>query len=39
MTGGSGTAEGKYTALERAGVITVRSPAEMGARVAELLSG
>jgi len=39
ITGGKGTAEGKYVALERAGVVTVRSPAEMGSRMAELLAG
>jgi succinyl-CoA synthetase alpha subunit len=39
ITGGKGTAEGKYAALEQAGVTTVRSPAEMGARMAELLGG
>jgi succinyl-CoA synthetase alpha subunit len=33
----SGTAEGKYTALEAAGVATVRSPAEIGARLKALL--
>jgi succinyl-CoA synthetase alpha subunit len=38
ITGGKGTAEGKYAALDRAGVATVRSPAEMGSRMAELLS-
>jgi succinyl-CoA synthetase alpha subunit len=38
ITGGKGTAEGKYRALDRAGVATVRSPAEMGSRMAELLS-
>ncbi|EGV19752.1 succinate--CoA ligase subunit alpha [Thiocapsa marina] len=39
VTGGRGTAEGKYAALEQAGAVTVRSPAEMGSRLAELLGG
>jgi len=39
ITGGKGTAEGKYRALEQAGVVTVRSPAEMGSRMAGLLAG
>jgi len=39
VTGGKGTAEGKYAALESAGVATVRSPAEMGSRMAVLLGG
>jgi succinyl-CoA synthetase alpha subunit len=39
VTGGKGTAEGKYAALESAGVATVRSPAEMGSRMAALLQG
>ena len=37
ISGGAGTAEGKYAALEAAGVATVRSPADIGARMAELL--
>lgn len=39
VTGGRGTAEGKYAALEQAGAVTVRSPAQMGSRLAELLGG
>ncbi len=38
VTGGAGTAEGKFRALEEAGVATVRSPAEMGRRVTALLA-
>jgi succinyl-CoA synthetase alpha subunit len=37
VTGDQGTAVGKYAALEGAGVVTVRSPALIGARMAELL--
>jgi succinyl-CoA synthetase alpha subunit len=37
ISGGKGTAAGKYAALEEAGVATVRSPAEIGTRMAELL--
>lgn len=37
ITGGKGTAEGKYAALETAGVATVRSPAQLGERMAQLL--
>ena len=39
VTGGKGTAEGKFAALEAAGVAIVRSPAEMGSRMAKLLGG
>ena len=37
ISGGAGTAESKYCALEAAGVHTVRSPAQMGQRLAEVL--
>ena len=38
VSGGKGTAEGKFAALDAAGVATVRSPAMIGARMSELLS-
>jgi succinyl-CoA synthetase alpha subunit len=39
ITGGKGTAEEKYRALEDAGCHTTRSPAEMGERMRAALSG
>lgn len=38
ISGGAGTAEQKYAALEAAGVHTVRSPAEMGQRLLDVLN-
>jgi succinyl-CoA synthetase alpha subunit len=38
VSGGKGTADGKFAALEAANVATVRSPAEIGQKMAELLS-
>lgn len=37
ISGGSGTAEGKFAALEAAGVHVVRDPTRMGAEMARLL--
>ncbi len=38
ISGGHGTAEAKFAALEAAGVAVVRSPADMGRRMQELLA-
>jgi succinyl-CoA synthetase alpha subunit len=38
ISGGEGTAEAKYAALEQANVKTVRSPAELGSAMQELLN-
>jgi len=38
IAGGKGTAEEKYRALESAGAHTVRSPADIGARMREVLA-
>jgi succinyl-CoA synthetase alpha subunit len=37
IAGGKGTAEDKFRALDAAGVATVRSPAELGSKMQELL--
>jgi succinyl-CoA synthetase alpha subunit len=37
IAGGKGTAEDKFRALDAAGVATVRSPAELGSRMQEVL--
>jgi succinyl-CoA synthetase alpha subunit len=36
-SGGKGTAEGKFEAMEAAGVVTVRSPGDLGAAIAKLV--
>ncbi len=37
ISGGKGTAEDKFAALEKAGVAIVRSPADIGSKMAEVL--
>jgi succinyl-CoA synthetase alpha subunit len=39
ISGGKGTAEDKFKALERAGVVIEKNPAEIGRRVQEMLKG
>ncbi|MBB5208985.1 succinate--CoA ligase subunit alpha [Chiayiivirga flava] len=38
-SGGSGTAEGKFAALEKAGVTTVKSPGDLGKTLAKIMAG
>jgi len=37
-SGGSGTAEGKFAAMEKAGITTVRTPGELGKAIAERMA-
>ena len=38
IAGGKGTADDKFAALEKAGVATVRSPAELGSKMQEIIA-
>ncbi len=38
ISGGSGTAEAKFAAMERAGIHVVRTPADMGKRLVEVMA-
>jgi succinyl-CoA synthetase alpha subunit len=39
ISGGKGTAEEKFKALEQAGVTVEKNPAEIGRRVQDILTG
>ena len=39
IAGGTGTADGKFRARDDAGVATVRSPAELGSKMLEMMGG
>ena len=37
VSGGKGTAEAKFEAMEDAGIFTVRSPADLGKKMQEVM--